>query len=363
MIEKELIEIFLEATAIDGLSGNEKDVAGFIKNYLITLGLYPYEDKSAVNTNSNTGNIICKINGGGDFLVSCHMDTARSTKDVRPILNTDRITSAGNTVLGVDNRIGVAILLYLAKKIVVEKINTKGFTLVFVTCEETTLGGSEFLEIDSSIKRGFVFDSQYRPGRFINSSYGAVGFKVEILGKSSHSGISPEKGINAFQIMLYALSGEKFGRLKPELTFNIGKVDGGTATNVVMDNLILEGEIRSTDLKEVENKITELEQKFENAASNLGGKIIFEWKWDFTPFMVEKNSTAYKMISEAISKTGLIPEAVISAGGSDANSYNLRGVESVNIGIGAQNPHSNDEFILLEDFKNAFSIALELVKE
>jgi len=35
----------------------------------------------------------------------------------------------------------------------------------------------------------------------------------------------------------------------------------------------------------------------------------------------------------------------------------------VNLGIGAQNPHSNDEFILYEDFENAFKIAIELIKK
>jgi tripeptide aminopeptidase len=69
------------------------------------------------------------------------------------------------------------------------------------------------------------------------------------------------------------------------------------------------------------------------------------------------------MISDAIDKVGLTAEAVISEAGSDANSYNNRGIEAVNIGIGAQNPHSNEEYILYKDFQNAFNIALELVKE
>lgn len=358
-----LLEIFRDIAVIEGLSGNEKEISTYIKSFLEKLSLKPFEDSSAKETGSNTGNIICKINSGGDFLISCHMDTARSTQGLKTIQSEDRITSDGNTVLGVDNRVGVALLLSLAEKIVKEKIPVKEFTLAFATCEETTLDGSKYLEIDRDIKRVFVFDSQANPGKFINSSYGAVGFKIEIIGKASHSGISPEKGINAFEIMIKALNGQSFGRIQPELTFNIGKVTGGNATNVVPDNIILEGEMRSTNLETVERDIEKLKSRFENAAKGLNGKVKFEWKWDFIPFNITPESKTFQLISEAIKKAGLNPEAVNSAGGSDANSYNSRGTEAVNIGIGAQNPHSNDEFILYKDFQNAFNIALELVKE
>ena len=106
-----------------------------------------------------------------------------------------------------------------------------------------------------------------------------------------------------------------------------------------------------------------LKKRFEASASNLGGKIQFNWFWDFKPFNIPTSSYTYKKISSAIEKVGLVPEAVISAGGSDANSYNARGIEAVNIGIGAQNPHANDEFIYLEDLKNSLNIALELVRK
>jgi len=358
-----LAKIFCEIAVIEGLSGNELEVGNYIKSFLENLSLHPQMDNSACQTKSNSGNIICKINGGGNFLLSCHMDTARSTKSLNPVFTEDRIVSSGETVLGVDNRSGIAIMLLLAEKIAREKIPVKGFTLAFATCEETTLGGSKYMEIDKEIKRAFVFDSQNHPGKFINSSYGAAGFKIEIIGKASHSGISPEKGINAFDIMIHALEGQTYGRIQPELTFNIGKIYGGTATNVVPDNIILEGEVRSVNLKNVEAKIDELKFQFEQVACKLGGSVNFFWNWDFTPFIVTPQSETYHMICDAINKAGLTTEAVISSAGSDANSYNNRGIEAVNIGIGAQNPHSNEEYILYKDFKNAFNIALELVKE
>ncbi len=66
-------------------------------------------------------------------------------------------------------------------------------------------------------------------------------------------------------------------------------------------------------------------------------------------------------ISDAIRKSKLKPEPVITAGGSDANPLNTRGIWAVNIGIGAQNPHANNEFILINDLAKSSEIAKNLI--
>ncbi len=53
----------------------------------------------------------------------------------------------------------------------------------------------------------------------------------------------------------------------------------------------------------------------------------------------------------------------MSWGGSDANSLNAKGIAAINLGTGAQNPHSNEEFVLLKDIENSAKIALELIKQ
>jgi len=65
----------------------------------------------------------------------------------------------------------------------------------------------------------------------------------------------------------------------------------------------------------------------------------------------------------AIKNTGLNPSPAISFGGSDANSLNEKGIPSIDIGIGAQNPHSNEEFILLEDLEKSADIVMNLIKQ
>jgi tripeptide aminopeptidase len=362
MNSSRLTEIFLQVIKINALSGSEKSLADFIKSFLTELNYKVEFDNASQFTKSNTDNIICKVGSGGDFLISSHMDTARPTENVKPVITEDRITSSGDTVLGVDNRVGVAILLYTLEKIKKEKLSVKDFTVVFTTCEETTLFGSKYLGINGQIKKGFVFDSGYRPGNFIFSACGAIGFKLKILGKASHSGISPEKGINAISVAANAISKLPLGRIDEETTMNIGLLKGGSAVNVIPELVEIEGEVRSFNSLKAEKYFDTLIKTFKNEAVKVNAKIEYEYFWDFKPYTISSESAVYKEIVSAIKKVGLEPSPKISLGGSDANSFNEKGIQSVNIGIGAQNPHSNDEFVLLEDLNKSAEIAFELIK-
>ncbi len=363
MNTQKLIKLFLEIAQINALSGSEKPVAEYIKYFLSKYNYPVFEDDSKEFTKSNTGNLICKVGDGGDFIFTSHMDTARPTKNVKPIISKDKIISSGDTVLGVDNRAGIAALLYTLERIAKEKIPVKDFTVAFTTCEETTLFGSKHLGINGSIKKGFVFDSGYRPGDFIYSACGAIGFKMKIIGKASHSGISPEKGINSLQVASKAISQLPLGRIDEETTINIGTIKSGSAVNVIPELTELEGEVRSFDLKKAENYFDLLVETFKKEAGLLKAKIEYDYYWDFKPYTISESSSVYQSVVNAIKKVGLKPTPKISLGGSDANSLNARGIESINLGIGAQNPHSNEEFIFIEDLVKTAELALELVKK
>jgi tripeptide aminopeptidase len=358
-----LIDLFLTTAKIDAMSGNEKFLADYIKSFLQKYNYTITEDNSNLFSNSNTGNLICRIGKGGDFVLTAHMDTARPTHNIKPRILENKIVSSGDTVLGVDNRAGVSVLLYILEKIALDKIPVRDFTVAFTTCEETTLFGSKHLGLNGRIKYGFVFDSGYRPGNFIYSACGALGFKIKIIGKASHSGIAPEKGINSLQIASKAISKLPLGRIDDETTMNIGILKSGSAVNVIPELAELDGEIRSFDVDKVEKYYNKTLDIFNKEAEQLGAKLQADSFWDFKPFTVKQSSFVFNETVRVLKKVGLNPTPKISLGGSDANSLNEKGLESINLGIGAQNPHSNDEFIFIEDLVKSAEIALELVKK
>jgi tripeptide aminopeptidase len=292
-----------------------------------------------------------------------HMDTARPTGAVKPQILSDRITSDGTTVLGVDNRAGIAVILYALEKVLLEKNVIKDFTIAFTTCEESTLAGSLNLEIADHIKKCFIFDSSLRPGSFISSSCGAKKFNVTIKGMAAHSGLAPEKGINSIAIAAQALSQIKQGRIDAETTVNIGTISGGSAINVVPETTQLTGEVRSFAMGKVEAVIQAIQAVFAMETNARGAGLEFEDEWDFKPYHIPPETEIYKDVLRIMGKAALTPDPVASLAGSDANSLNGRGIQAINLGIGAQNPHANDEFILLADLAKSSEIALSLMKK
>jgi len=362
-MDNRIIEIFREVATIPGLSGEERQMADYIHSFVRRIGLNSHEDHSHKLWNGNAGNVLCPIGNGGAFLMSAHMDTPRPTKDTKIVVDHEKITSDGTTALGVDNRAGVTVLLYTLEKIAKHNIPVKDCTITFMTCEETTLGGSMNIPLPDDIKMGFVFDSSLRPGNFVYESCGAVAFTAAIHGKASHSGIAPEKGIHAIRAAAAALNNLPIGRVDETTTINVGTIRGGEAMNVVPALAVLEGEVRSMNWNKIETLVEEVKTIFEQSVQQFGASVDFTWRWDFTPYSIASDEPVFKQIAQAINNVGLKPTPHVSWGGSDANSLNRRGVRSVNIGIGAQNPHANTEFIYLEDFQKAADIALEVMKQ
>jgi tripeptide aminopeptidase len=355
-----LIQLMLEMAAIEGLSGEEGPVAAAVSRHLRELG-FEVDEEPAVEGGAQ-GNLVCRIDGGGKLVLACHLDTARSTAGLRPIVHADRLTSDGSTVLGVDNRAGLAVLLRLAEAVSRQEVRAAPFSLAFTVREETDLAGSRSLEIDPAWQRGFVFDSSLRPGKYIHGSYGAKRFEAWIEGRAAHAGIAPERGVDAIRIAAEAISRMRLGRLDAQTTANIGRIRGGGAINTVPDEVRLLGEVRALTEARVDQVIGQLVALCEQAADRAGGCVTCESAWDFHPFELAPNSPPCRELEQAIVAAGLEPEPVFSSGGSDANWLNARGLPTLNIGIGAQNPHSNDEMILLEDLAAAADIAVALVR-
>lgn len=363
MLYKGLQDLFLELIKIDATSGKELPIAEFIKGYVKELGFEAHTDGAAELSGGNAGNVIVPINGGGDFLLMAHMDTPSSTKGVKPQLLEDRIISDGSTILGVDDRGGLSSILYALKRAVEDKKTIRPCTLLFTVCEETTLAGSVYYKPANGMKYGFVFDSHMTPGNFVNETCGAIAFKITVHGKASHAGISPEKGVNAIQIATRAMSKFPFGRIDAKTTASISIINGGTATNVIPDKIVLEGEIRTEQQAQGEEIMTTVIKDFEEAAAHFGGAIECAYIWDFTPYQIGEDALPYIRIKGVGEKLGLTITGSKSMGGSDANSLNNKGIQTINLGVGAQNPHATTEFILYKDLKTACDIAYTLITE
>ena len=360
--DERLTQLFLELTRIDAVSSQELPVAEYIMDFVGRLGLEASMDDAAKLSGGNAGNVIVPILGGGDFFLAAHMDTPRSTAGLKHCFHADRISSDGTTPLGVDDRGGVAEILYAVER--AAKAGTlQPATLLFSVCEETTMAGSLSYKPAPGIKYGFVFDSFMRPGNFVQATCGMIQFVFHVKGKSAHAGIAPENGVNAIRIAAEAITGFPFGWRGRMANANIGVIRGGTGTNVVCDDVFLKGEIRSASREEGEACLQGIVEHFRRTCSKYGGSLDVEWEWDFRPYEIREDDIPYQRFARAAAACGLEAVPQPTMGGSDANTYNHTGLKAINLGVGAQNPHGNDEFILYEDLQKASDIAYYLLTE
>ena len=83
---------------------------------------------------------------------------------------------------------------------------------------------------------------------------------------------------------------------------------------------------------------------------------------DFPPYVHSHDSPIVRDVESALKAVGLQPQPIRYTGGSDANTYNAKGIPAVNLGIGAQKPHTFEEFVLIEDLVKSAEIAFMLLQ-
>ncbi len=363
---KELADLFLSLAPINSISLSERPIADAVIASLHSSGIQVVEDDSALKFGGTTGNLFCfpphYQPDRPAFILTSHLDTVYPTTNLRSIVHEDRITSDGTTILGADNRMGLSILVHLLKRVASSSLKVKNFFVLLTVGEETGLFGSTAVDLSKhGVTGAFVFDCSRRPGVYIREATGLHSFRAEVHGKGAHSGVNPEDGISAIALASAAITRMRLGRIDAETTANVGKFVGGNATNAIPETVVLEGEVRSFHASRISEELQNIRQAL-HSSTNGAGKILFTSSAEFEPYILSPTEPIVVELERALRAVGLNPDPIRYGGGSDANKYNAKGIPAVDIGIGAQKPHSHEEYFLFEDLEKSYEIAYELVR-
>lgn len=362
MASRRLIALFSELARLDGLPGKEAPVANYAVSFFKSLGLPVHVDGSAAAALSNTGNVLCEVGGGGDFILAAHMDTLHPTSGTEPLLTADRITSGGKGPLGVDSRAGMAAILYALERAVNSGLPLKPFTIALTTRAKSNMAGVKNLSLPPKIRSAFVFGSELDPGTYTASSPGIALFSADILGRTSDAASDPEGGISAIAIAAKAIAALPLGRHDPDTTSNIGTIAGGVNPGLVPLAALVRGQVRVSEAGKALPLLDQFKAEFEKAAAAAGGAVAFRWSWDYQPYLHAPGAEILRLAEWALRDSGLTPAPLTSPGGNEANALNAKGLAAVSFGIGARSPKPNDEYILLDHLAKAAEIATQLIK-
>ena len=342
-----IVEEFVALASLNSPSRREAPVADYLIKRLGELGRAVTVDDSAALTGSDTGNIIVRVPGnatGPTILLCAHMDTVGPTEGMTPVIRDGVIYSNGETVLGADDKAGIAIILAVIAELQAEDAPHSDIEIVFSVQEEVGLFGVKHLNADLHAAFGYILDSSEEVGSIINQAPSKVDLDFVLEGKAAHAGVCPEKGINAIVAAASAIARLRTGRIDAQTTSNVGVISGGKARNIVPDRAEVAIEVRSIDKEKLEREVEAVLTAFDEAAAS-GARVTARRDAPFETFLIPETHPAITNAFRAARSIGIEPRLRTTGGGMDANVFNSRGLPCVGLGLGVGDPHSPQEHI------------------
>lgn len=371
MISRErIIQEFMELVQVDSETKHEETISGVLKEKFGGLGLEVFEDDAKEKTGHGAGNLIITWKAEGveqapKVLFTCHMDTVTPGRGIKPMLGEDGwIRSDGTTILGADDKAGIAALLEAIRVIQENKIPHGQIQFVITVGEESGLVGARALDPKYlEAEMGFALDSNGELGSIVVAAPTQAKIKMIIKGKSAHAGVNPEDGISAIQVASKAISKMKLGRIDKETTANIGKFQGGGATNIVCDYVEIDAEARSIVQEKVDKQVGEMREALETTVREYNANCEFISEIVYPAYSFNEHDALVQLAQRAIRGLGMQADTFTSGGGSDANIFNGLGIPTVNLAIGYRDIHTTKERIKAEDLVKAAQIVVAIVQE
>ncbi|MDI6715946.1 MAG: M20/M25/M40 family metallo-hydrolase [Actinomycetota bacterium] len=364
--ESRLVRLFETLVRIYSPSRKEQVIADYIKGYIEALGFLAYEDEAGTGDVLSSGNVIVTIPGtaeGPCILFVSHLDTVEPAKDVEPVIENGVIRSKGDTVLGADDKAGVAVMLELASILASKSVLHGPVHLIFTVAEEVGLEGAKALDLsDKKIDYTYVLDASGKVGTIVISAPYQDSFEIEFKGRAAHAGMAPEMGISAIVAASKAIGCMKLGRIDDETTANVGVIEGGKAGNIVPDKARVVAEARSLDVNKLEAQAQHMMECCKAAAKEIGAKVDIKRYRPYDGYLHTGDDPVVKNVMDKMLAVGITPRLEKSGGGSDTNVFNSKGISAVNLGVGYDHVHTTDEYMPISEMVKLANLLVELVK-
>ena len=362
----EVAELFLELARVPSPSGEERVVADQVIEYLRALALPVDEDDVGTRIDSTIGNLLCRIapNGEGAPLFFCaHLDTVPPEGPIEPVVEDGIVRNGGGTILGADNKAAVAAMLEATRRIVAENRPHGGIELLFTPKEEVGLRGAEAFDQERLHARlGYVYDHAGPIGEVILGAPYQVKLDASFRGRAAHSGMYPEEGRSAIAAAARAIADLRLGRLDEETTANVGEIHGGTARNIVPERCSFAAEARCHDERKLGELVQEMLETITFAAQVSDCDVETAVDPSARGYRFKRDDEAVRLAAAALERTGFQPTYGLSGGGADANVFNERGLQCLNLANGMTDIHTPDERIAVADLERMVDVTLALVE-
>jgi tripeptide aminopeptidase len=352
---RSLVDRFCEMVRVDSESGNESRFVRYAADLLA-------RELRAESELDDYGNLIAHVAGkdsAADPIALCaHADTVKPGVGIEPVVEDGVVRSAGETILGADDKAGLAEII--------EAIRTAKrhppVDVVLTLGEEVGLLGARNLDLAKlRAKKAFVVDGELL-GDVVIGGPTHILLDVTVVGRAAHAGMEPEKGISAIRVASSAIARMPEGRIDAETTANVGIIEGGLVRNGVPARCVAKAECRSLDHDKAVAQARKMREAFESAAAEAGARVEIEETTAYRAQAIDETAPVVVSALAAVRSVGFDPVAKTITGGTDALVLCNRGIEAVVLGTGVRDAHATTEHVTVADLETAASILRSLLE-
>jgi tripeptide aminopeptidase len=401
-------QLFCELVAIPSPSGRERAVGEAIRAWLGAAGVESGFDGAGAVNDSDCGNLIARVPGAPGapvLLFVAHMDTVESGAEaVRPQRDGGTIRSAGDTILGADNKSAVAAVMGALRRAATDADPARRPTVIgaFTCREEAGRMGISLLDpaLVSEVDCAFSVDGSSAIGTVITRALGQQVFSVRIHGRASHAAADPDAGVSAIAVAAEAVAAMRLGRLEDGGSASIAAIAGGavldrlgpagdgsragasgsvaresgrdavwaaieaTPTNSVPDLAMLRGEVRGYSEEAIAQARAGLERAVADACARHGAT--YEWhdrERGVPPFPGAADSRALALARAACARVDGARFAVAEAHATLEANYLAGDTDVVALASGGRNAHQFTESIDEVEIQTLEALLWAIVQE
>jgi len=337
-------------------SNTEKDVP--------VIGFIAHVDTSPAVSGKNVNPQIVKNYQGGDITLSNgKVITADNNPELKDMNGFDIITTDGETLLGADDKAGIAEIIdavnYLVKH---PEVKHGAIKICFTPDEEVGRGAEKFDVEKFGAKFAYTIDGGTR-GEIETETFSADAVNIEFIGKNVHPGYAKGKMINSVKMASYFMELLPKDRLSPETTEGREGYVHCTAINGNEEKTILKFIIRDfidEKLKEFEDFLKDLVDKtvsaFPGSSSNF--QVIEQYR--NMKNVINQYPEVEQYAVEALEKLDITPIRHPIRGGTDGSRLSFMGLPTPNLFAGGHNFHAVTEYVAVQDMEMAARTIIEL---
>ncbi len=375
--QKDLAKVLVQELLEIGIKDAEMDQYGYVyatiesnspKENIPTICFCAHMDTAPDCSGTNVKPIIHHKYDGTPIVLpddNTQIITTDKHKYLKEKIGDDIITASGLTLLGADDKAGIAIIMDFANYIVNYPEVKHGKIRILFTPDEEVGRGVEHLDMEKlNADYGYTLDGGSL-GSIEDESFSADAVSLKIHGISAHPGYAKNKMVNAIKVAAEIVAALPKSECSPETTEKRegflhptsikGELECTTVNFIVRDHLTNNLKIHEDRLKAIVDGILqnypELKVEFKITEQYRNMKEVL----NTVPFVTD-------FAIEAMKRVGIISEATIIRGGTDGSKLSFMGLPCPNIFTGEMAIHSRHEYVSIQDMQKAVKTMVELIK-